>query len=94
MRILKYIFLLLVLFAVAVAVFVATQKGDFEINKTRLINTPRNIAFTYVNDFRNWENWISVDPDMKPEYPIVTAGKGASFSWEGSETMGLCKRYL
>jgi effector-binding domain-containing protein len=88
MRILKYIFLLLVLFAVAVAVFVATQKGDFEIKKTRLINTPRNIAFSYVNDFRNWENWISVDSDMKPEYPIVTAGKGASFSWEGSENDG------
>ncbi len=88
MRILKYIFLLIVLFAVAVSVFVATQKGDFTVTKTRLINTPGNIAFAYVNDFRNWENWLAADPDMKTTYPTVTAGKGASFSWEGSENDG------
>jgi effector-binding domain-containing protein/uncharacterized protein YndB with AHSA1/START domain len=88
MRILKYIFLLIVLFAVAIAVFVATQKGDFEVTQTRLINTPRNIAFSYVNDFRNWEQWAAFDDEMEPEFPAITSGKGASFSWEGNENDG------
>ena len=91
MKILKYIFLLIVLFAVAVAVFVATQKGDFEVTKSRLINTPRNIVFNYVNDFRNWPGWISFDSGMEPEFATITAGKGGSFSWEGNENDGSVK---
>lgn len=91
MRILKYIFLLIVLFSIAFAVFVATQKGDFEIKQTRLIDTPRNIVFNYVNDFRNWPGWITFDRDMQPEFPTLTAGNAASFSWEGNENDGSVK---
>ncbi|RZJ31120.1 MAG: transcriptional regulator [Flavobacterium sp.] len=88
MRILKYIFLLILLFSIAVAVFVATQKGDFEVTQIRLINTPRNIVFNFVNDYRNWPSWASFDAEMKPEFPAFTSGKGGSFSWEGSENDG------
>lgn len=88
MRILKYIFLLIVLFAVAVSVFVATQKGDYEVTQTKLVNTPRDIVFNYVNDYRNWPQWAAFDDEMQAEFPAITAGKGASFSWEGSENDG------
>lgn len=91
MRILKYIFLLIVLAMVALTVFVATQKGEFDVTKSRVINSPRNVIFNYVNDYRNWENWGSwkaEDPEMKFNYPVVTAGKGASYSWVGSDSEG------
>lgn len=88
MRILKYIFLLIVLFAVAVSVFVATQKGDYEVMQTKLINTPRGIVFNYVNDYRNWPQWAAFDDGMQAEFPAITAGKGASFAWEGNENDG------
>jgi effector-binding domain-containing protein len=91
MRILKYIFLLIVLLAVGISVFIATQKGDYEVTVTRLINTPRNITYNYINDFRNWPQWAGFDGEMKPEFGAITAGKGGSFTWEGDENDGAVK---
>lgn len=91
MRILKYIFLLIVLLAIGISVFIATQKGEYEITVTKIINTPRNITYGYVNDFRNWPQWAAFDEEMEAEFPTVTAGKGASFSWEGNENDGSVK---
>jgi len=79
------------LLAVGVSVYVATQKGDYDVTVTRLINTPRNIAYNYVNDFRNWPQWTAFDADMQPEFKSVTAGKGGAFSWEGDENDGAVK---
>jgi effector-binding domain-containing protein len=84
MRILKYIFLLLLLGLVALTVFVATQKGTYSVERSRVIKSPRSVIFNYVNDYRNWENfgsWAKDDPKMRFSYPAVTSGKGASYSW-------------
>lgn len=89
MRILKYIFLLLVLIFIAVAVFVATQKGDFDITRTKIIHSPKAVVFNYVNDYSNWESWVSWgSPDTDYTYSAVTAGKGSKFSWDGSQSDG------
>lgn len=91
MRILKYIFLLLLLSMVALSIFVATQKGDFTIERSKIINSPKSAVFNYVNDYRNWADfgsWATEDPEMKMIYPQVTAGKGASYSWEGKDGTG------
>jgi effector-binding domain-containing protein len=92
MRILKYILLLLVLIFIAVAVFVATQKGDYNIVRTKIIKTPRAVVFNYVNDYGNWPSWIQWD-DSGTDFVFsnVTAGKGASFSWDGSLSGGSMK---
>lgn len=91
MRILKYIFLLIVLLAVGVSVFIATQKGDYDVTVTRLINTPRAITFSYVNDLQNWQQWAAFDEEMEVAYTANTVGKGASFSWEGNDNDGSVK---
>lgn len=94
MRILKYIFLLLLLALVAVTVFVATQKGTYSIVRSRVIKSPRPVVFNYINDYRNWENfgsWAKEDADMKFNYPVLTSGKGASYSWESSNGEGLMR---
>lgn len=91
MRILKYLFLLMLLSLVALSVFVATQKGEFNIERSLVINSPRAAAFNYVNDYRNWEDfssWIVEDSGMKMVYPQKTIGKGGSYSWEGKESNG------
>jgi hypothetical protein len=54
MRILKYILLLILLALVGITVYVATQKGDFEVSKSSVIKTPRTTVFDYINDFKNW----------------------------------------
>src|ERR1043165_2275616 len=91
MRILKYIFLLLLLAFFALSVFVATQKGNFEVERSKIIKSPKATVFNYVNDYRNWENfgsWKTDDPKMTFNYPQHTVGKGGSYSWKGSEGEG------
>ncbi|RUT69261.1 transcriptional regulator [Flavobacterium cupreum] len=91
MKILKYLFLLALLSLVALTVFVATQKGDFSIERSKVINSPRNTVYNYVNDFRNFqdfESWSVEDPTIKMSFPANTIGNGASFSWEGTEGTG------
>lgn len=91
MRILKYIFLLLLLSIVALSIFIATQKGEFTIERSKIINSPKSAVFNYVNDYRNWADfgsWTAEDPEMKVLYPGVTIGKGASYFWEGKDGTG------
>lgn len=91
MRILKYIFLLFLLSLVALSIFVATQKGDFLVERSKVINSPRSSVYNYVNDYRNWSDfgsWTTEDPEIKINYPQNTIGKGASYSWEGKDGSG------
>lgn len=91
MKILKYLFLLLLLTLVALTVFVATQKGIFSIERSKVINSPRATVYNYVNDFRNYEDfesWSLEDPSMRMTFPSKTIGNGASYSWEGAEGIG------
>jgi len=91
MRILKYLFLLLLLSLVASSIFVATQKGEFIVEKSKIINSPKSTVFNYVNDYKNWENfasWMVEDPQIKTFYPKNTVGKGGSYSWEDKEGSG------
>ncbi len=91
MRILKYLFLLLLLSLVALSIFIATQKGDFTVERSKVINSPKSALFNYVNDYRNWEDfgsWAVENPEIKPTYPQNTIGKGASYSWEDETGSG------
>ena len=89
MRILKYIFLLLLLVAVASSVFIATQKGDYEVTRSRVVNVTEAIAFNYVSDYSNWPQWMIFE-DGKVEYtfPTYSGENSNSFKWNGSESIG------
>jgi len=94
MRIVKYIFLLLLLAVIGITVYVATQKGDFMIERSTVIKVPKEIVFNYVNDYRNWEEWGSWkedDASMEFIYPDNTVGQGGSYSWKGSKGEGEMK---
>lgn len=91
MRIIKYLFLLLLLSLVALSIFVATQKGEFLVEKSKIINSPKATVFNYVNDFTNWEDfnsWMIEDSEMKINFPQNTTGKGGSYSWVGKDGNG------
>ncbi len=55
MKILKYLFLLAILFLTAITIFISTLNPDYKIVKTDIVNVKRNIIFEYVNNLRNWE---------------------------------------
>jgi hypothetical protein len=97
MRILKYIFLLLLLALIGMTVYVTTQKGDFEVSKSSILKTQRSTVFDYVNDYKNWEtfgSWMKKENNMKFDYPSKTMGSGAYCSWESSSGDGNIKTYF
>lgn len=90
MKILKYLFFLLLIAAIGIVVFAATKNGKFQIEESKLINAPSEVIFKNVNNLRNWETWSpwkEKDPDMVLRYAKNTTGKGASYSWT-SATLG------
>lgn len=87
MRILKYLFLLLLLSMVTVTIFIATQKGDFTVERSKIINSPKAVVFNYVNDNKNWEDWNSLafeNSEIKLTNSQNTIGNGSLLTWEGN----------
>lgn len=72
----------------------ATQKGNFKIERTKIINSPKSVVFNYINDYKNWSDfnsWLIEDSGLKIVYPQKTVGLGSSFSWTGKEGDGEIK---
>ena len=91
MRILKYIFLLLLLSLVALSIFVATQKGEFTIEKSKIINSPKSTIYSYVNDPKNWKEWNSwavEDSLLYVNFTQDTINKVFSINWDGKDNTG------
>ena len=91
MRILKYILLLAILAIIGLSVYVATQPSEFEVERSRVIKAQKSVVFSYVNDYRNWEDfgsWKDDDSSMKFTYSDTTIGTGASYAWKGSAGEG------
>ncbi len=94
MRILKYLFLLLLLSLVALSIFIATQKGVFTVEKSKIINSPRSSVFIYANDLNNWKDWNSLaieDSLINITYSNKTIGTGSFCNWDGKEGSGELK---
>jgi effector-binding domain-containing protein len=94
MRILKYLFLLLLLSLVALSIFIATQKGVFTVERSKIINSPRSSVFSYANDLNNWKDWNSLaveDSLMNITYSNKTIGTGSFCNWVGKEGTGELK---
>ncbi len=94
MRILKYIFFLLLLASFALAVFIATQKGDFDVSRSKVIKVSDSTAFTFVNDLKNWKTYTTWSkPELNPIYKFSkkTAGIGSSLYWKDNDNEGNVK---
>lgn len=94
MRILKYILLLFLLAVFALAVFIATQKGNFDIRRSKVIKVSDTIAYNYINDLKNWKNYNSwSNATLQPIYKLSkkTTGIGGNVSWNDSDNKGSIK---
>ncbi|POS01612.1 effector-binding domain-containing protein [Flavobacterium croceum DSM 17960] len=89
MRIIKYLLLMLLLFAIGLAVYIATQNASFDVHGSRLVKSQKNIVYGYLNDYSQWENFVSWNSIEKPlQFTInsKTGGIGAQCSWKGKHT--------
>jgi len=90
MKIIKYLFFLLLLIIIGGAVYVATIDGDYQVEESRVINAPDELLFNTINEYKTWEKWgpwMDESDDLIMDYPEKTSGEGASYSWK-SEIQG------
>ena len=85
MKILKYLFFLLLIVIIAGSIYIATKDGDYQVEETKVITAPVEMVFQEVNELKNWENWepwSAEANDMIIEYGAKTSGDSATYSWK------------
>ncbi len=90
MKILKYLFFLILIVIIAIAIYFGTKDGSYDVAETKVIDAPAEVLYNNVKDFKNWKEWgpwMEEDPDLEITYAEKTEGEGASYSWT-SEEMG------
>jgi Polyketide cyclase / dehydrase and lipid transport len=91
---LKTLAIIGVVVVVAIAgilLYAATKPDSFRVQRVVLINAPSDKVFPLINDMKAWTVWSPYekkDPAMKRTYGAVTAGKGATYAWDGDKNVG------
>jgi hypothetical protein len=83
---------IIVVVAIAgILLYAATKPDSFRVQRTVLVNAPSDKVFPLINDlkaFATWSPYDKKDPAMKRTFGAVTAGKGATYAWEGNKDVG------
>lgn len=67
MKLLKYIFLLILIIIIGGTIYVSLINGDYEIEKETNIITPRALVFKQIENLDKWENWATLTKYSKKE---------------------------
>lgn len=82
MKILKYLFFLILIAIIAGAIYIATKDGSYQIEETTIVPAPPSVVFDEVNNFQNWENWDPWnDEERILNFSDTLSGQGAEYSW-------------
>ncbi len=87
MKILKYIFLFLLLIIVAAAIYIATLENTYDVSRNKVVKAPVQVVYNNVNDFKNWKAWspwLGKDSLVELTYGKTTSGEGASQAWKST----------
>lgn len=83
--------LVLLIIVLLLALFVATRPATFRVARSISIAAPADVAYGFVNDFRQWREWSpfeKFDPDMQRSFSGAAAGVGAGYAWSGNSRAG------
>lgn len=89
---LKVIGIVIAVLIVGVLILAATKPDDFKFERKATIKAPPEKIFAILNDFKSWalwSPWEKKDPAMKRNFGATTAGKGATYGWEGNKDVGV-----
>jgi uncharacterized protein YndB with AHSA1/START domain len=71
--------------------YVSVQPSDFSVERSTTIAAPPAAVFDSVNDLQKWDAWSpwkELDPQAQTTISTPSAGKGASFTWDGNDQIG------
>lgn len=75
----------------AVLAYASTKPDTFRVERSIRVGAAPTKVFAHIDDFHRWVSWSpweKIDPDMKRSYGETTAGKGATYAWEGNKKVG------
>ncbi|NDV61853.1 SRPBCC family protein [Puniceicoccales bacterium CK1056] len=85
MKIVKWLIALVALLLGLFVLITFFLPTEYEIERSTEINTPAELVFSQVVDlvaWQEWNPWNEMDPDMLIEYGELSAGPGASYTWQ------------
>lgn len=91
LKTLAIIAVVVVVIVAGILIYAATKPDTFRVQRTVAIKASPEKIFALINDFKAWPLWSPYekkDPAMKRSYGAVTAGKGATYAWEGDKNVG------
>lgn len=84
----KIFYFVVVLFVIYFALCIAGPK-KFSASVTRKINSPVEVVFPLVADFKNWpiwSSWLKEDSSAKITFGNQTTGLGGSYAWKSPKS--------
>lgn len=91
MKILKYLFFLLLILVIGISIYIAIQPSSYSVSRSRTIQGHSPVIYNYVEDLKNWKDWmpwLEKNPDMTITYGRTTRGIGAGFTWTDKKIHG------
>lgn len=87
MKIIKYLLFLFLIVFIAGSIYIATKDGEFQMERTEIIDAPISLVYKEVQNFGNWEKWAPwKDEDIITEIPEEAAPVDQqTFSWKSDE---------
>ncbi len=90
----KVVLTILAIMVVVIAgvLIYAGQKPDaFRYERAITIKAPPEKIYPFIESFPAWTQWSPYenrDPNMRRTYGTLTAGKGATYGWDGNKNIG------
>lgn len=89
MKILKYVFILILLGIISLSVFVATKDGKYKISHSKTTELTVRSIYKYITDVRNFEQW---NPEGISEIKVDSIYKGVhAKAFAGQNTIEITK---
>jgi carbon monoxide dehydrogenase subunit G len=91
LKTLAIIAVIVVVVVAGILIYAATKPDSFRVQRTASIKAPPDKIYRLINDFKAWSVWSPYekkDPAMKRSFGPITAGKGATYAWEGDRNVG------
>jgi hypothetical protein len=91
LKTLAIIAVIVVVVIAGILIYAATKPDTFRVQRTASIKAPPDKIYALIADLKAWPVWSPYekkDPAMKRSFGAVTAGKGATYAWEGNKDVG------
>lgn len=88
MKIVKYLFFLVLLVFIGSAIYFGTKEGTFSIENSTTVDAPVSMVFNHANNLEKWKEWRIWNKDtadFRFNVSETNFGEGAAIKWHDEE---------